>query len=157
MTTIEHHADVDHVHGMLYIGSHPFPQTLRRGSPFHPNIDVLVACARERNVEADQHTDVVVRHFSIMDNGPPAEHEYWRAVEAAQFVHEQLTAGKNVLVTCLAGINRSAWVCGWALRHQGLDAKEAIKLLRRARGNHLLSNEFFEALVLSDKHPMAKP
>jgi len=149
--------DISHITSTLYVGGHPPPGSLRQPygiqQSLHPNIGVLVSVAKERPVSSGDHVGLLVYHTPLQDNGPPTPTERQLASLASKFVADQLQKGYVVLVTCLAGINRSAWVAAWALKRQGMTGKEAVRLIRKARGNHVLSNEFFEALVLSDEHP----
>lgn len=65
--------------------------------------------------------------------------------DAAQVINQYLDTGKNVLVHCQAGLNRSALVTATALMQRGMSADEAIRLLREKRSPAVLCNPTFEA------------
>ena len=127
--------------GQLYMGSHRTPGTVT-------SFDVLVGVANDRLIKSSDHPNVIVHHFSIKDDGPPELDDRERALNAARLVDMHITGGRRVLVTCLAGYNRSGWIVGLTLLHRGWTPKDAIKLMREKRGSNVLNNEFFEAIVL---------
>lgn len=138
----------------LYVGSTPEHGALtraREGGYLEAPINVLVAVAKERPIHAGHETDIVLFHTSLKDD-VPTQGEYQRAGLAAQTVFNAYNSGDHVLVTCLAGINRSSFVAAWAMKKMGYSAEQAIKLIRRARGSIALSNPYFEALIKSDEH-----
>jgi len=122
-------------------GSHRTPGSL-------PTFDVLIGVANDRPIKSWDHPNLIVHHEPIRDDGPPESEDRERALHAARLVDEHITAGRKVLVTCLAGYNRSGWIVALALIRRGWTPKEAIKLLREKRGSNVLNNEFFEAMVL---------
>jgi hypothetical protein len=65
-------------------------------------------------------------------------------MRAARFAHQAWKSGKNVLVRCQAGINRSGLTMGIVLMLEGYTADEAIKLMREKRSSAVLINGFFE-------------
>lgn len=59
--------------------------------------------------------------------------------------------GKQVVVNCAAGRNRSGLLVGRALIELGSSGREAIELVRAARGPHALSNHEFARWLLIDR------
>lgn len=127
--------------GQLYLGPDQRPGTLQ-------GIDVVVGVAKDRPVHSWDHPNVIVQHFSIVDDGPPEPNDRARAADAADFVLGHIAAGRKVLVSCYAGLNRSGWVVALVLKKKGMTGKDAVKLIRERRGYSALSNEFFEALIV---------
>jgi len=71
--------------------------------------------------------------------------------QIADTVNTHRKDGKNVLVHCQAGLNRSGLVAGLALIKAGMTAENAIKLLRNQRCKAVLCNKTFRDFLLS-KH-----
>lgn len=71
------------------------------------------------------------------------------AGRAADFVAREVSAGRRVLVTCAAGLNRSGFVSGLTLRRLGVSGASAVRKIRRARGPSALGNLSFLGVVLS--------
>lgn len=76
------------------------------------------------------------------------------ALKAAAEVARELKAGRRVLVTCQAGINRSALVAGLAMVMRfGWSGREAVARIRRARrpadGSQALRNKSFAYFLAS--------
>jgi hypothetical protein len=81
---------------------------------------------------------------------PDAIHELGRAVA------DMVTAGQRVVVNCAAGLNRSGLIVGRALIHLGHSPRNAIRLIRAARGEHALFNRAFEEFLLLDCSPASE-
>ena len=63
-------------------------------------------------------------------------------------ISQALQENQVVLVTCMAGINRSAMVVALTLMlHYGLNADQAIRHIRSVRSHACLSNRTFEDFV----------
>ncbi|MFG2333377.1 protein phosphatase [Streptomyces sp. NPDC048604] len=78
----------------------------------------------------------------IPDN--PLTFEQLGAVrEAAAATAAAVRDGRPTLVRCFAGYNRSGLVTAQALVELGLDAEEAVALIRRRRSSWALHNEVF--------------
>jgi hypothetical protein len=127
--------------GQLYLGPDQRPGTLQ-------GIDVVVGVAKDRLIHPWDHPNVIVEHVPLVDDGPPEPQDRTRAAMAAELVTKHLDAGRKVLVSCYAGLNRSGWVVALVLKNKGLTGKDAVKLIRERRGYNALSNEFFEALII---------
>lgn len=57
--------------------------------------------------------------------------------------HADWKSGRRVLIRCQAGINRSSLVMALVLIKDGLSARQAIELMRKQRGQAVLSNHHF--------------
>jgi len=109
--------------------------------------DLLVLCAEEYQPPYWEYPGVEVIHAPFDDNdiGPlPTEKEIARS--AARSVADAIRSAREVLVTCYAGINRSAYVAGMALVEIGYDPLRAIKLIQ-SRRNKTLTNPWFVDLI----------
>ena len=109
---------------------------------FDVSIDVS-GWDRSRHVRDRDYT------FVEMDDAP------W--IEDADVVHalgqrvaDQVLAGRRVVVNCAAGLNRSGLIVGRALIHLAYRPREAVRLIRAARGPHALRNRTFEEFLLLD-------
>lgn len=87
--------------------------------------------------------------FMLLDDVP------W--IEDPEAIHglgrqtaEMVAAGRRVVVNCAAGLNRSGLIVGRALIHLGHTPRDAIRLIRAARGHHALCNRTFEEFLLLD-------
>lgn len=123
--------DLDHIIQNLYQGAAPpFGETVAK-----LGFDTLVLCAKE-NQRDDLYPGVEVvlapgdddcRVNCMMRDLPT-----WQ--QAAQIVVERVNAGKKVLVTCMAGLNRSGIVTALALRQltdwTGVEIVEHIQTIR---------------------------
>jgi protein-tyrosine phosphatase len=74
-------------------------------------------------------------------------------VELADFVREQMKTNMT-LVHCQAGLNRSGLIAGLALVRDGMNALDAVRLLRAQRCSMVLCNETFRKWLLryENKH-----
>lgn len=145
--------DVSQVHENLYQGAwSPFGDELaKRG------FEVLVLCAEE-----NQHKDMY--HGGIQVICAPGEDDSrvnrmrrflptW--ILAAQRVAVLLKAGKKVLVTCMAGLNRSGMVSAMALYLvTGWDGAKCVQHVQQTRQDALCNDTFAswlrDNLVASD-------
>ena len=108
--------------------------------------DVLVLCAVEYQPASGQFPRCRVLRARMKD-ALPTPREVAEAVMAAREVATAVQHGKCVLVTCMAGLNRSGLVTGLALRHLGWSGKDAVRAIQRARGDFALSNQHFRSIV----------
>lgn len=145
--------DANLVAGTLYQGSAPDNSPLLR-----KKVDAICFAAWEYQPR------IKAKHLSIIrarldDSGMPMlQRERAEAVWAANKVRTFLDKGAIVLVTCVAGLNRSGLVCALSLmlatEHSTttpscLTSRQAIKAVRRARGPRALSNDYFLAFLES--------
>jgi len=106
--------------------------------------DTLVLCAKE-NQREDLYPGVEVvlapGDDDVRVNRMMRDLPTWR--QAAQIVVERVAAGKKVLVTCMAGLNRSGMVIGLAL-HQitGWSGEDVVEHIQASRDMALCNDTF---------------
>ncbi len=111
-----------------------------------PDFDMLVLCASEVQPERVAFHGRLVR-CPIPDSTLEPRH-IARVLVTSKAVAEALSGGQRVLVTCQAGINRSALVASLALaRVTRMSADELVLLMRRARSPQALHNLYFRDLI----------
>lgn len=124
----------------LWVGSQP---------PFDrdmPAFDVLVLCARELQPEQLAFHGHVIR-CPIPDDMLSSS-EIRTVMGTARLVADCLIKRKHILVTCSAGINRSALVAALALAHiTRLTADDLIRVMRERRSPMALFNPHFQGLL----------
>ena len=129
--------DASQIYKRLWIGSAP---PLDRDLP---EFDVLFLCAVEVQPAALAFSREVVR-VPIRDCRDLTPYELQRALIGGKQVAEQLRAGRRVLVTCYAGLNRSSLV---AMLGLGLVTRmtplELVDLVRERRSPAALGNPHF--------------
>lgn len=115
---------------------------------------VLVLCAREYQPAGTVFPGLTVIHAPNDDHCFVTKEDLRLAVNAASRVAEHLKAGQKILITCLAGINRSGLVAALtihkALGYSGRSCIDLVRAKRRlADGDDVaLTNTFFvEALL----------
>jgi len=73
-----------------------------------------------------------------------------RASQAAGHTIDALSKGRNALVTCWMGINRSGLISGMSLIDMlGCSGKDAIRIVREGRGNFALYNPLFQKILVT--------
>ncbi len=126
----------------LHIGGHP-PARLREYG-----FDLVVLCALEDMRRRDIQT-IYVGLIDVEDPMEPAALD--RALQAARQINDARRLGKRVLVTCQAGVNRSALVAAMALIQSGWTVSGAIERIRDRReppiGMMPLENERFVKIL----------
>lgn len=132
--------DFDHIVDNLYQGAAPpFGDVVAK-----LGFDTLVLCAKE-NQREDLYPGIEVvlapgdddvRVERMMRDLPT-----WQ--QAAQIVAERVASGKKVLVTCMAGLNRSGMVTALAL-HQitGWSGKDIVEHIQASRDMALCNDTF---------------
>ncbi len=120
----------------LWIGGKPpFDRDL-------PEFDVLVLCARELQPERLAFGRQVIR-VPLPDSALTG-HEVRRALLGGQAAAKALAGGRRVLVTCAAGLNRSALVTGLAMGlTTHMSATDIILRIRERRAPEALHNTHF--------------
>ena len=127
----------------LWIGSKPEIGRAVGESGF----DLLVLCAEEYQPPSGEFPGVDVIHAPFDDNDiGPTSQEKKIARSAAKRVAAAVRNGSRVLVSCIAGRNRSGLVCGLALVENGLDPIRALTLIWDKR-RYSLTNEAFVDLL----------
>jgi protein-tyrosine phosphatase len=132
--------DASNVATRLWVGARP---------PFDcdlPRFDVLVLCAEELQPERLAFHGLVIR--CPIPDATLSNAELTRALLASSAVADALSRGQRVLVTCAAGINRSALVAALALaRITRMGAVELMLLMRQRRHPMALSNPYFQQVL----------
>lgn len=125
----------------LYQGSFPpVGDALSREHGF----DVVVLCAFE-NPNQGQYTDIEVIEAigDDVEEWPIDEESLVRWQEAAKLVADRIKEGKRVLVTCVAGLNRSGIVTAMALNHiYGWSGDRACTYVQSKRQSALFRKAF---------------
>lgn len=134
--------DASNIVKRLWVGSAPpFDRDL-------PDFDVLALCAIEVQPQTLAFSKRVIRvpiHDSV-----PTKQEAELAIGAGRAVASELAAGRRVLVTCRAGLNRSALIASIALAQlTRMPAIKIIELMRTRRAPAALGNPHFCALLHS--------
>ena len=132
--------------GSVWQGSMPTVGTCVKDCGF----DVLVLAAWENQDLTGEYEGVEVINAPGEDVKQwPVEEEHiknWK--EAAQIVTERVRAGKKVLVTCLAGLNRSGMVTALSIHElTGWDAEKIIWLVKGCRSAALFNKDFQRYLL----------
>lgn len=128
--------DASNITTRLWIGSKPpFDRDL-------PAFDVIVLCAQELQPDRLAFARKALR-VPLPDSALNSD-ELRRAVMGGKEVAKGLRSGKRVLVTCAAGLNRSALVASLGLgMATTLSADQIIELVRARRGSYALHNPHF--------------
>ncbi len=128
--------------GLLAIGGSP-----PTGPWLGMHFDLLVLAAKEVQPPSWKFPGLRVIHVPLADGLHELPMEQHLAVLAAsREVAKTLAAGKSVLVTCQAGLNRSALIATLALMRLGYSPNKATALVRRLRTG-ALNNPRFVATV----------
>lgn len=128
---------------ILVVGGSPPPGPWLGGC-----FSLLVLTAKQYQPPAGSFPGVRVLHVPLSDNGGPLNTDEQRAaIRASGVVAQYLARGKNVVVTCQMGLNRSALVSSLALVRLGVDRASAVRALRSIRFG-ALNNRYFEHMVL---------
>ena len=136
------------VYENLWIGNAP-----QIGSPLSRYFGALILCAEEYQL----HQDLFGSGIQVI--GAPLHDNYdfmsradmEVAVRAGGCTARLLREGRSVLVTCMAGRNRSGLICALALcvGPARMDQDEAVFTVRSARGPEALQNPQFLAFLKS--------
>lgn len=135
--------DASNVVPKLWVGGKPpVDRTL-------PMFTMVVLAAQEYQPDPVPWTGRVVR--ARLDDHDPTPNEILTAVTSARQVAEEMRRGGRVLVTCYAGLNRSAWVASMAILMTRPKATPSavIGVMRRRRSHLALSNPHFERALRS--------
>src|SRR5271166_7082143 len=128
----------------LYQGSLPFPGNSLKNKGF----DTLILCAKEYQPPSVIYPGIKVIHAPNDDSGKPlTDSEKQIALKAAAIVCSDVRSGKNVLVTCMQGRNRSGLVVAISLvKLLGMPGKKAVRLVKNMRNNALTNPAFCQFL-----------
>jgi protein-tyrosine phosphatase len=128
----------------LYQGSIPIPgYSLKNGG-----FDTLVLCAKEYQPPSVLFPGLKVIHAPNDDSGRPlTDSEKRIALVAADITAKDVASGKNVLVTCMQGRNRSGLVVAIAVvKLTGMQGDKTVRLIQQLRKNALTNPSFCEFL-----------
>lgn len=111
--------------------------------------DLLILCAEELQTPSHRFPGVHV-YFSPLDDHPAGltEQERKRAWKAARAVADAVVSGKQTLVTCAMGRNRSGYVTAVALwMLTGMAGSDVVALIQDARPESLSNKAFVRDLA----------
>lgn len=132
--------DANEVYPDIWVGSAPPKGSILSEVGFTH----LFLCADEYQVPSSEFKDIEVLHCPFEDEdsimGAKTMSMVFLAAKAAVALHN---SGAVVLITCMAGINRSALVAALTLRLLGKPAISAIEAIRSNRNQKCLSNTCF--------------
>jgi protein-tyrosine phosphatase len=127
----------------LWMGSAP-PE----GNSLAEDFDILILCAVEYQPQNFPGLDV--QRVELFDDGQVllSDSNKREVIKLARFVIQQVKAGKEVLVTCVQGRNRSGLICALALMlGWGMTPEQATSKVRAARGWTALMNDDFNRFL----------
>lgn len=142
--------DASNIVKRLWVGGQPpFDRDL-------PEFDTLVLCAQELQPRELGFKRQVIR-VPLPDNALTND-ELRRALSGARHVATTLSEGKRVLVTCRAGLNRSAFVASVALGVVSrLQPNEIVAIMRTRRSDDALHNKHFVEYITRYVGAMRQP
>lgn len=128
----------------LWVGSKP-----PKGEFLYKNnYTHVVLCCPDYQLPAKDFPNVNVIHCPFEDNYNIMNNTTMVLVfVTAKLIAETHKNGGKILVTCYAGLNRSALLAALALRILGYSPFFAIESLRENRNKRCLENKIFERLV----------
>ena len=85
-----------------------------------------------------------VRRLPIMDQLICSEEEIFDMVS---YLEDLLKDNKKILIHCVGGLGRSGLVAASYLKYKGLNASDAIKTIRKARGPRAVESKIQEDFV----------
>ena len=134
--------DASNVFNRLWVGSRP------PSDRDLPAFEVIALCAQEYQPRMEAYRGLVLRCAvpdSVLD-----PNQLFLVTRTARSVASALARQQSVLVTCYAGLNRSALVASLALAMvTRMSSDELIALMRARRDAHCLSNEHFCVILSS--------
>lgn len=124
----------------LWVGGRPsFDRDL-------PEFDLLALCAAEIQPERLAFHGRVIR--CPIPDAELDTAQVTRVVSTARTLAQTLSRGQRLLVTCAAGLNRSALVAALTLGYvTRSSADQLIRLMRQRRSPNALHNQSFQALI----------
>jgi hypothetical protein len=146
--------DVDKIQEGLWQGSVPPGGTILKEKGF----DVVVLCADDFQFldQPDRYPGLEVLRCPYDDYHELPDHQLAMIVDTAFQVAKHVRAGKKVLVTCAAGLNRSGLVTGLALQLLTKWSGRAVLTHVRSRRNMALCNPFFAGCIMGDYEPLVR-
>jgi protein-tyrosine phosphatase len=137
--------DATAVFGNLWIGAEP-PPDLKMLCPWQ----VVVFAAKEIQPRYLGRTDKLLIYAPLRDAVISSQEKQIAAEAGAEIAH-LLTLEAKVLVTCAAGLNRSALIAALAMVTLGVSPEDAMAEIRAARGAGALSNPSFVKFLRSER------
>ena len=104
----------------------------------------LYVCARPVGNGVEEY-----RWHIFDDPDVPFECETESMQDVVRWAHRRWLGGKNVLIRCQAGLNRSGLVMALVLVREGLEPQDAIDKVRRMRSHRALFNQEFVSYILN--------
>lgn len=101
----------------------------------------------------DWHVREFRQHF---EDGSITEFNESELKFLVDFVNYELDAGKNVLIRCLSGLNRSGLLTTMVLMSRGYSALETINHLRKTRSTLVLCNKEYENWLIEKEKEMTE-
>lgn len=117
-------------------------------------IDVIIQLNKDENPRYHIPPNHYHSAWQIPD-GDPTEDEQVLIRALASHAHSFLREGKNVLVHCSAGLNRSGVVVARTLIDMGYRPDDAIEMVQIARGPGALGNPYFRAWLQKEGPSLA--
>lgn len=142
-----HELDADRIIPRLWQGAYPAYNM----KAVKKHFDVLVLCADELLMDGKDalYPTIKILRTGLDDCRPVRDGDLEKASAMAVKVAEAYKAGKRILVTCAAGLNRSGLVTALALKLiEGKSGTECVAMVQKAR-RHALYNRDFEFYVCS--------
>lgn len=145
ITHVEEHIDANKIHDGLWQGALP-----PIGDVLHKaGYDVLVLAASEFQSNTSYDNIEVICAPGDDDHRPRRMAAFlpiWK--DAAKIVVERIRNGKVVLVTCIAGLNRSGMITAFALQElTGWSGKQCVDHIRKNRQHGLCNQTFAEYII----------
>lgn len=113
--------------------------------------DLVVFCANEFQPNKRQIEELGIREALVagFNDSPFLDGDDYKAINlAVSTVSARLRAKETILVTCMAGMNRSGLVSALSMMDAyDFTADRAIKTVRRARGPFALGNDTFLRMI----------
>ncbi len=104
------------------------------------NVIVSIGCKSKCNLEGINNFKVSIKDCVDSDLTPYLS-------EVTEFIHEQLSANKRVLVHCRGGVNRSpAFVIAYLTRYN-MTLEDAIVLVRTARSGARIQDHYMQQIA----------
>jgi hypothetical protein len=137
------YSDADSIVRGLWQGSAPPADGTLKKLGF----DRVVLAAMEYQPEGRLFEGVRVQHCPLDDSLNLSREEASRAEQCAQSVARGIRRGENILVTCMAGRNRSGLVTALTLRElTGMTGAQAVAIVQSKRPNALTNPHFVTLL-----------
>lgn len=151
MAEIKQRMNADKVGKNLWVGGLPTDP-----AAVDKNFDAIVLAAKQHQdifpVHKFPNTKLILAPLEDEPNSTGmSSQERALALKAALEVHDLNKKGKKVLVTCAAGVNRSALIAGLSMVIAGVSAQHAINRIRKHRnpptGSTPLFNPHFRKML----------